>query len=148
TGRPPLLQHVWSLAVEEQFYLLWPLVLVVVLTVWGKSRRALLVGVLIGVVVSTLEMAILYHPFTDPSRVYYGTDTRVATLLMGAALAFVWAPWRLVGRTGRNAAALLDLAGLASGFVLCWMFRNVSYLDPNLCRARLLLVALVSAVLI
>ena len=48
-------------------------------------------------------MAILYHPFTDPSRVYYGTDTRVATLLLGAALAFVWAPWRLVGRTGRNA---------------------------------------------
>ncbi|HEX4529193.1 MAG TPA: acyltransferase, partial [Acidimicrobiia bacterium] len=62
TGRPPLLQHVWSLAVEEQFYLLWPLILVLVLTVWGKSRRALLVGVVVGIVVSTLEMAILYHP--------------------------------------------------------------------------------------
>jgi peptidoglycan/LPS O-acetylase OafA/YrhL len=148
TGRLPLLQHVWSLAVEEQFYLLWPLILVVVLTVWGKSRRALLVGVLVGVAASTLEMAILYHPFTDPSRVYYGTDTRVATLLMGAALAFVWAPWRLVGRTGRNAAILLDLAALASGFVLCWMFLNVSYLDPNLYRGGFLLVALVSAVLI
>ena len=97
---------------EEQFYLFWPLILVLVLTVWGKSRRALLVGVLVGIVVSTLEMAILYHPYTDPSRVYYGTDTRVATLLLGAALAFVWAPWRLVGRTGRNAAVLLDLAAL------------------------------------
>ncbi len=147
-GRQPLLQHVWSLAVEEQFYLLWPLILVLVLTVWGKSRRALLIGVLVGVVVSTLEMAILYHPFTDPSRVYYGTDTRVATLLLGAALAFVWAPWRLVGRTGRNAAWLLDAAALASGFVLCWMFLNVSYLDPNLYRGGFLVVALVSAVLI
>ena len=148
TGRLPLLQHVWSLAVEEQFYLFWPLILVLVLTVWGKSRRALLVGVLVGIVVSTLEMAILYHPYTDPSRVYYGTDTRVATLLLGAALAFVWAPWRLVGRTGRNAAVLLDLAALASGFVLCWMFLNVSYFDPSLYRGGFLLVALVSAVLI
>ena len=149
TGRPPLLQHVWSLAVEEQFYLLWPLILVLVLTVWGKSRRALLVGVLVGVVVSTLEMAILYHPYTDPSRVYYGTDTRVATLLLGAALAFVWAPWRLVGRTGRNAAvAARRWPVLASGFVLCWMFLNVSYFDPNLYRGGFLVVALVSAVLI
>jgi peptidoglycan/LPS O-acetylase OafA/YrhL len=147
-GRPPLLQHVWSLAVEEQFYLLWPLILVLVLTVWGKSRRALLVGVLIGVAVSTIEMAILYHPYTDPSRVYYGTDTRVATLLLGAALAFVWAPWRLVGRTGRNAAALLDAAAVVSGFVLCWMFLNVGELDPGLYRGGFLVVAAVSAVLI
>jgi peptidoglycan/LPS O-acetylase OafA/YrhL len=148
TGRPPLLQHVWSLAVEEQFYLLWPLILVLVLTVWGKSRRALLVGVLAGIVVSTLEMAILYHPFTDPSRVYYGTDTRVATLLMGAALAFVWAPWRLVGRTGRNAAILLDVVAFASGVALIWMFLNVGYLDQSLYRGGFLLVALVSAMLI
>ena len=82
-GRQPLLQHVWSLAVEEQYYLFWPLILMLVLTVWGKSRRALLIGVLAGVVISTLEMAILYHPYTDPSRVYYGTDTRVAALLLG-----------------------------------------------------------------
>ncbi len=147
-GRPPLLQHVWSLAVEEQFYLLWPLILVLVLTVWGKSRRALLVGVLIGVAVSTLEMAILYHPYTDPSRVYYGTDTRVAALLLGAALAFVWAPWRLVGRTGRNAAMLLDLGALASGILLIWMFLNVGEFDPDLYRGGFLVVALVSAVLV
>jgi len=74
-------------------------ILMLVLGVWGKSRKALLVGVLAGVAVSTLEMAILYHPYTDPSRVYYGTDTRAAALLLGSALAFVWAPWRLIGRT-------------------------------------------------
>jgi peptidoglycan/LPS O-acetylase OafA/YrhL/lysophospholipase L1-like esterase len=147
-GRPPLLQHVWSLAVEEQFYLFWPLILVFVLTVWGKSRRALLIGVLCGVAVSTIEMAILYQPYTDPSRVYYGTDTRAAALLLGAALAFVWAPWRLVGRTGRGAGIVLDAVAVLSGIVLFWMFLNVGEFDPGLYRGGFLLVALVSALLI
>jgi peptidoglycan/LPS O-acetylase OafA/YrhL/lysophospholipase L1-like esterase len=147
-GRPPLLQHVWSLAVEEQFYLLWPLILVFALARWGKSRRALLIGILAGVAVSTIEMAILYHPFTDPSRVYYGTDTRVAALLLGAALAFVWAPWRLEGKTGRNAAVLLDVVAIFSAFALFWMFLNVHEFDASLYRGGFLIAALVSALLI
>jgi len=147
-GRPPLLQHVWSLAVEEQFYLLWPLILVFALSRWGKSRRTLLTGILAGVVVSTLEMAILYHPYTDPSRVYYGTDTRVAALLMGAALAFVWAPWRLVGKTGRNAAVLLDSLAVFSAIALFWLFLNVGEFDPGLYRGGFLVAAMVSAILI
>src|SRR3954454_1269047 len=130
TGRPPLLQHVWSLAVEEQFYLFWPLILMLVLTVWRKSRKALLIAVLIAVVVSTIEMAILYHPYTDPSRVYYGTDTRVAALMLGSALAFVWAPWRLIGRTGRNAGIVLDVVAVFSGVVLFWMFLNMGEFSP------------------
>src|SRR3712207_4059108 len=96
-GRPSLLQHLWSLAVEEQFYVLWPLLLSV--TLWGVasrrrwSRRRLALSIaLVGAVGSALVMAILYQPGVDPSRVYYGTDTRVAGLLFGAALAFVWVP--------------------------------------------------------
>src|SRR4051794_33232662 len=147
-GRPPLLQHVWSLAVEEQYYLFWPLILMLVLTVWGKSRKALLVGILAGVALSTIEMAILYHPYTDPSRVYYGTDTRVAALLLGAALAFVWAPWRLVGKTGRNAGIVLDVVAVFSGLLLFWMFLNVGEFDPGLYRGGFLVAAMVSAVLI
>jgi peptidoglycan/LPS O-acetylase OafA/YrhL/lysophospholipase L1-like esterase len=147
-GRPPLLQHVWSLAVEEQFYLFWPLILMLVLTVWHKSRKALLVAVLIAVAVSTIEMAILYHPYTDPSRVYYGTDTRVAALMLGAALAFVWAPWRLIGKTGRNAGIVLDVVAVFSGVVLIWMFLNMGEFSPGLYRGGFLLVAMVSALLI
>src|SRR3954467_9507010 len=148
-GRPPLLQHVWSLAVEEQYYLFWPLILVVVLTVWGKSRRALLIGVLAGVAISTIEMAILYHPYPDPSRVYYGTDTRVAALLLGSALAFVWAPWRLIGRTGRNAGIVLDLVAGGSAFLLLWMFLHIGEFDPGLYnRGGFLAVAAVSALLL
>jgi len=116
--------------------------------VWGKSRRALLIGVLVGVAVSTIEMAILYHPYTDPSRVYYGTDTRVATLLVGAALAFVWAPWRLIGRTGRSAGVVLDAVAVVSGIVLFWMFLNMGEFSPGLYRGGFLLVAIVSALLI
>jgi hypothetical protein len=136
------------LAVEEQFYLLWPLILVFALARWGKNRRALLFGILAGVAMSTIEMAILYHPYTDPSRVYYGTDTRVAALLLGAALAFVWAPWRLAGKTGRNAGILLDIVAVLSAFALFWMFLNVEYFDPNLWRGGFLVAALVSAVVI
>jgi peptidoglycan/LPS O-acetylase OafA/YrhL len=147
-GRPPLLQHVWSLAVEEQYYLFWPLILMVVLTVWRKSRKALLIGILAGIAISTIEMAILYHPYTDPSRVYYGTDTRVAALLLGSALAFVWAPWRLIGRTGRNAGIVLDVVAVFSGIVLFWMFLNMGEFSPGLYRGGFLLVAMVSALLI
>ncbi|MFN8027680.1 MAG: acyltransferase family protein [Acidimicrobiia bacterium] len=147
-GRPPLLQHVWSLAVEEQFYLLWPIILLAALKVWGGQKKRILFGILTGVVVSTLLMAILYKPFQDPSRVYYGTDTRAAALLLGAALAFVWAPWKLQGRTGRNAGMVLDVAAAFSFLVLVWMFHTVSFLDHSLWRGGFLLAAIVSAVLI
>jgi peptidoglycan/LPS O-acetylase OafA/YrhL len=147
-GRPPLLQHVWSLAVEEQFYLLWPLILFAALKVWGGQRKRILLGVLAGVVVSTVLMAVLYRPFHDPSRVYYGTDTRVAALLLGAALAFVWAPWRLRGKTGHNAGVVLDVAAGISALVLLWMFHTVSYLDRGLYRGGFLVAAIVSAILI
>jgi peptidoglycan/LPS O-acetylase OafA/YrhL len=90
-GRPPLLQHLWSLAIEEQFYLVWPLVLALLV---GRLHRAGIVLLLIGVAAaSTVLMAVLWQPGTEPTRVYYGTDTRAAGLLVGAALAFVWAPW-------------------------------------------------------
>ena len=147
-GRPPLLQHVWSLAVEEQFYLLWPIILLAALKVWGGQRKRILLALLAGVVVSTALMAILYHPFTDPSRPYYGTDTRAAALLLGAALAFVWAPWKLQGRTGRNAGVVLDVAAAISGLILLWMFHTVSFLDQGLWRGGFLVAAIVSAVLI
>jgi peptidoglycan/LPS O-acetylase OafA/YrhL len=89
-GRPSPLQHLWSLAVEEQFYLLWPLLLTLLLSRW-RPRRVLFIT-LVGAALSAFLMAVLYQPDVDPSRIYYGTDTRAAALLIGAALAFVWQP--------------------------------------------------------
>jgi len=147
-GRPPMLQHLWSLAIEEQFYLLWPLLLGLALKFWRPSRIKLAVTILAAAGVSALLMALLYRAGSDPSRVYYGTDTRVAALLLGSALAFVWAPWRLIGRTGRSAGILLDAIAVLSGIALFYMFLNVHDFDPSLYRGGFLIVAIVSALLL
>ena len=100
-GRPSLLKHLWSLAVEEQFYLLWPLLLWVGIS-FGATRwrrRRVLVLALAGAVASIVLMAALYVPDADPSRLYYGTDTRAAGLLFGAALALAWTPKTRTGRS-------------------------------------------------
>lgn len=88
-GRPSLFVHLWSLAIEEQFYLFWPIVLGVLLR---ASHRVAFVTTLLGAAGSAIWMALQFDPAGDPSRVYYGTDTRLTGLLLGAALAFVWVP--------------------------------------------------------
>ncbi|MGO9029811.1 MAG: acyltransferase family protein [Acidimicrobiales bacterium] len=89
TPRPLL--HTWSLSIEEQFYLVWPLVVLAVLHV-TRSLRVLLTITVIGAVASAVEMAYLYGDGSGQSRVYYGTDTRAQALLIGAALAVLLAP--------------------------------------------------------
>ena len=98
-GRPSLLEHLWSLAVEEQFYLLWPLFLGFALTHLGRRRTALLT--LAAATASALAMGLLFEPGSDPSRVYFGTDTHASGLLAGALLAFAVA----AGEVPRDAAA-------------------------------------------
>lgn len=85
-AQPPLLQHLWSLAVEEQFYLVWPLLLVALLAVVRRPRTRVLV-VALGALASAGAMAWLFAPGDDPSRLYFGTDTHGFGLLLGAAAA-------------------------------------------------------------
>ena len=109
-GRPSLLRHLWSLAVEEQFYLLWPPMVAVGISL-GARRRRLRRLMFVSLAVaggSALLMAALYAPAIDPSRIYYGTDTRATGLLFGAALAFVWRPGE---RTSRETCARLARRG-------------------------------------
>src|SRR5215210_5187788 len=93
-GPPPLLDHLWSLAVEEQFYLLWPLLLWLGLR-YARGRYQLVGLTLAAAALSATVMALLYQPGSDPTRVYEGTDTRAFGLLVGAALAMVWPSRRL-----------------------------------------------------
>jgi peptidoglycan/LPS O-acetylase OafA/YrhL len=147
-GRPSLLRHVWSLAVEEQFYLLWPLIFSLLLAWLGSRRGKLLLAVLAGALASTVLMAVLYEPYTDPSRVYFGTDTRASTMLIGAALAIIWTPWRLTRDTGKSAPLALDVMA-AVGFVgVVWFFLNAGEFDNWMYRGGFLVIALFSALLI
>ena len=96
--RPPVFQHLWSLAIEEQFYLVWPLALLALIGL-SKGERSIVARVtLAGAIASTVWMALLYDPVGDPSRVYYGTDTRAAGLLLGATAALLWRPPRTSSR--------------------------------------------------
>jgi peptidoglycan/LPS O-acetylase OafA/YrhL len=153
SGRPPMLQHLWSLAVEEQFYLIWPLLLAGMLKLWHGRRRPMLLTTLAMITVSIALMVGLsvsrgYPIDQDPSRVYYGTDTRAFTLLIGAVLAMVWAPWRLSKRTPPGGRLLLDLLGLAGLAGLAYMFLEVSEFSQNLYRGGFVVVSLLSALVI
>lgn len=142
-GRPSLLKHLWSLAVEEQFYLLWPILFTAGMAL---LRRRVLLAVVAGAVASTMLMVILYQPGVDPSRIYYGSDTRAAGLLIGAALAFLLAPGR--ARRRWTLVLLPDVLGLAALAALVYFCLNFGEFDPFLYQGGLALVSLVTAVLI
>jgi peptidoglycan/LPS O-acetylase OafA/YrhL len=87
---PSPLQHTWSLAIEEQFYLVWPLVLLVLFRFGRRGWRGMGVALTVGLgVLSSILMAVLFTPGGDPTRVYYGTDTRLFDLMAGATIAFI-----------------------------------------------------------
>lgn len=143
-GRPQLLQHLWSLAVEEQFYLVWPLALVGALRV--LSRRAVFgMTVLLGLT-SVVLMAMLYRGGADVSRLYYGTDTHAVGLLLGAALAFVEPVWRR--STSRTLWTAIELGGVAALVALVALFAWLGEARPFLYEGGFLLAALVSLALI
>jgi peptidoglycan/LPS O-acetylase OafA/YrhL len=148
------LTHMWSLAVEEQFYLVWPLV-VLGLFALTRSRRLLLGLCVVGALASALEMALLYS-VADVNRDYYGTDTRAQSLLIGAALAVglsIWADHRTSNQGGgsdrhvhsprnRLLVLLIGLAG-AGGSLILWT--TVSYNEAFAYRGGFLLAALATS---
>ncbi len=146
-ARPSPLIHLWSLAVEEQFYLVWPLVLLALLVVFRGRLRPVLYVVLAGVLASTVWMAWLYEP-TDPSRAYYGTDTRAAGLLLGAAVAIMWRPWESGRRPHRRRGNLADGVGVSMLGVLVVAFALSTERGAFLYRGGFLLVSAATALLI
>jgi peptidoglycan/LPS O-acetylase OafA/YrhL len=120
-GPPSLLMHFWSLAVEEQFYILWPLLIVLVLKLKVKEGSLFSI-ILLGAIASAAAMTMLYEPRTDPSRVYYGTDTRVFSLLLGASLAVIWPSRKLSTSLPSEIRWKLDFVGLFALAFIFYMF--------------------------
>ncbi len=152
-GRPSLLQHVWSLSIEAQFYLAWPLALWVLhRRVAGPRARA---GLVLGAAaVAAGWMAVQGGGGGDLSGVYYRTDTRLAGLLLGSGLALAWPVWRLEpGRFLRHSsrvhrAAMVDAAGLAALMVLVGLLVGVNERTPWLYRGGFQLAAAATGVLV
>ena len=150
-GRPPFLQHLWSLAVEEQFYLLWPIA-VLLLMRW-RGRRAVFYVAIAGALASTAWMAFLaitngYPLEADPSRAYFGSDSHIMGLLLGAALAMVWRPGRLSTRLTAGAKAVVTAIGVAALLVVLYFFWQVGEYSSFLYRGGFLVLSAVVCVLI
>jgi len=138
-GPPPPLDHLWSLAVEEQFYLIWPFLLWLGLR-YVPGRFTLAGLTLAGAALSAAAMAWIYEPGVDPTRVYEGTDTRAFALLVGAALAMVWPSRKLradlITVRGR---LLLDTAGVVGLVVIGLLIWRTSEYSPFLYKGGILL---------
>jgi peptidoglycan/LPS O-acetylase OafA/YrhL len=147
-GRPSLFTHLWSLSVEEQFYLFWPLVFAAGMKVFGRGR--LLLGVLAGAIASVVLAWIFFDPGHDASRIYYGTDTHAVGLLAGVALALVWSPTEL--RTHKSFGPLvgpiLDAVGVIALGYLILSFVHVHDYDLALWHGGYLWIALATALLL
>ncbi len=128
-GRPSLLKHFWSLAIEQQFYLVWPAMFSLV---FARIQRRNAVAVLVcAASCSAAWMAALFHPDLDPSRLYFGTDTRASGLLLGAALALAM-PSAGLAAPPRPASPVLEAFGLASLVGLIAICFTLDEYDPPL----------------
>jgi peptidoglycan/LPS O-acetylase OafA/YrhL len=139
--------HIWSLAIEEQFYLIWPLLMILGLP-FIKRKRFRVLAVLAGVVISAWLMAFLYIPGEDPSRVYYGTDTRAFSLLLGAALAFVWPSQRLSKTLPRHASFVLEIVGISGFLLIVSLFVITSQFDPFHYQGGMLLLSILTILVV
>ena len=145
-GPPAPLDHLWSLAIEEQFYLIWPVVIWLLLK--RPNGRALCARVAwLGAAASAVVMAVQYSPGGDPSAVYYGTDTHASALLIGAALALA-RPLPVLAATPAVPGRRLDMAGVIGLAFLAWATGHFSGNDPAVYPAGLILAALSAAALI
>ena len=134
-SRPPLLQHTWSLGVEAQFYLIWPLILLLVLRQFGKAKipgAALFIAAISGIALLLVSFGVDAANASQVSHVYFGTDTHSIGLFLGAALAVSWVPQNLQEQVNRRAQDFIDGIGVIGFVGLLGVFLLVNENDPTL----------------
>ena len=155
-SRPPLLQHLWSLSVEEQFYVIWPILLVALYKVKIGNLAPRVKIFFVPAALAIASTAWMIHlsvtngfPIpNDPSRVYFGTDTHAMGLLVGCAAAALWRHEKLNARLTPDRAAALNVIGLVSLAGLAYFFVFVSELNEFLYRGGFLVLSLLTASLV
>ncbi len=150
-GRPPLLQHTWSLAVEAQFYLVWPLILYFILKRLGKNRipfAALLISAASGIALLIVSLSIDASNSSDVSHIYFGTDTHSIGLFLGAALAVSWIPQNFTTNVSKKAQDFIDGVGVFGFIGILATFLLINESEPTLYKIAFPLAAIFGAAII
>lgn len=150
-GAPSPITHCWSLSIEEQFYIVWPPLLLLALRA-GMRKGTLRKITTALIAVSAVLMMLLFDPTADPSRVYYGTDTRAFSLLIGALLAMIWPSAKLSDISGQNLSGkerlVFDGVGLVALLGLVLMVALTNGYSPFIYYGGLLVCSVLTAIAI
>lgn len=150
-GRPPLLQHTWSLAVEAQFYLIWPLILLLILKWFGKKRVAiasLFFAAISGTTLMLVSLSLDATNATSVSHIYFGTDTHSIGLFLGAALAVSWVPQNFKEVVSKKAQDFIDAIGVVGFIGILAVFLLIDANDANLYKIAFPLAGLFGAAIV
>ena len=150
-GRPPLLQHTWSLGVEIQFYILWPLILLLILKYLGKKRVAqasLVIAFISGLALFIYSLRVDSSSTNQISHIYFGTDTHSLGLFLGAALAVSWVPANLSKNISERAQDFVDGIGVVGLLGLLCTFFFIDESNAALYRVAFPLAALFGVAII
>jgi peptidoglycan/LPS O-acetylase OafA/YrhL len=150
-GRPPLLQHTWSLAVEAQFYFVWPLILYFILKRFGKKHiplASLAIAAASGITLLLVSVSLDASNASKVSHVYFGTDTHSIGLFLGAALAVSWIPQNFTTQVSKKAQDFIDGVGFLGFVGILAAFLLIDENQPTLYKIAFPLAGLCGAAII